>query len=107
MKGSISKKLAYIGAGIGLALYAIFGLLYGSLLGGIVGLKIAPGLFGTALTYAIVPRIIVALGMLTGVMVAGTIFVVGSASLGWLVGFVIDPATWRSKETLKEHKVKH
>ncbi len=54
-----------------------------------------------------VPRIIVALGMLTGVMVAGTIFVVGSASLGWVIGFLIEPATWRGKESLKEHEIKH
>ena len=107
MKGSISNKLAYTGAGIGLALYAIFGLLYGSLLGGVVGLNIVHALFGTSLAHAVVPRIIVAVGMLTGVMVAGTIFVVGSASLGWVIGFIIDPATWSRKESLKEHKVKH
>ena len=107
MKGSISSKLAYTGAGIGLALYAIFGLLYGSLLGGIVGLNIVHALFGTSLAQAVLPRIIVALGMLAGVMVAGTIFVIGSASLGWVIGFVIDPATWRGKETLKEQKIKH
>ena len=107
MKGSISSKLAYTFAGIGLALYAIFGLLYGSLLGGIVGLNIVHALFGTTLAHAVVPRIIVALGMLSGVMVAGTIFVIGSASFGWLIGFVIDPATWSRKETLKEQKIKH
>ena len=107
MKKSISNRLAYIGAGIGLALYAVFGLMYGSLLGGVVGLNIAHAIFGSAMTYAIVPRIIVALGMLTGVMAVGTVFVVGSAALGWVIGFVIDPETWKRTEGLKEHGVKH
>ena len=107
MKSTISNRLAYIGAGIGVALYAVFGLMYGSVLGGIVGLNIAHTIFGSTMTYAIVPRIIVALGMLTGIMVAGTLFVVGSASLGWVIGFVIDPATWSRTEEMKEHPVKH
>ncbi len=107
MKGSISNRLAYLGAGVGLALYAIFGLLYGSLLGGVVGLNIVHAVFGTTLAQAVLPRIIVALGMLTGVLVAGTIFVVGSASLGWVIGYLIDPATWSRKETLEEHKLHH
>ena len=107
MKKTISNRLAYIGAGIGVTLYAVFGLMYGSVLGGVIGLKVAHAIFGSALTYAIVPRIIVALGMLTGIMVAGTIFVVGSASLGWVIGFVIDPATWSRTENMKEHPVKH
>ncbi len=105
MKGSISNRLAYLGAGVGLALYAIFGLLYGSLLGGVVGLNIVHAVFGTTLAQAVLPRIIVALGMLSGVLVAGTIFVVGSASLGWVIGYLIDPATWSSKESLEEHKL--
>ena len=106
MKTSLSNRLAYIGAGIGLALYAIFGLLYGSLLGGIVGLNIVHSLYGTTLASAVLPRIIVALGMLTGVLTAGTVVVLCGAAMGWMAGFVLDPGTWR-KESLKEHKVKN
>jgi hypothetical protein len=41
MKTTLSRKTAYIGAGAGLVLFAIFGLLPGSLLGGAAGIKLA------------------------------------------------------------------
>ena len=41
MKNTLSRKAAYIGAGAGLVLFAIFGLLPGSLLGGAAGIKFA------------------------------------------------------------------
>lgn len=104
MKGTIANKLAYLGAGVGLTLYAIFGLLYGSLLGGVVGLNIVHTLFGTSLAQGILPRVIVALGMLSGVLVAGTICVLGSAAVGWLIGYLIDPLASRRTESLQEHE---
>jgi hypothetical protein len=41
MKITIARKTAYIGAGAGLVLFALFGLMPGSLLGGAMGLNIA------------------------------------------------------------------
>jgi hypothetical protein len=41
MKTTLSRKTAYIGAGAGMVLFAIFGLLPGSLLGGAAGIKLA------------------------------------------------------------------
>ena len=38
-EGKYTRKLAYIGAGCGLVLFAIFGLLPGSFLGGVMGLN--------------------------------------------------------------------
>ncbi|MBS1125621.1 MAG: hypothetical protein H6Q98_559 [Nitrospirae bacterium] len=51
MKNSIAKKGAYIGAGAGLVLFAIFGLLPGSLLGGAMGINIAGWMFGLPLPH--------------------------------------------------------
>ena len=49
MKTTIARKTAYIGAGAGLVLFALFGLLPGSLLGGAMGINIAGWLFGLPL----------------------------------------------------------
>jgi hypothetical protein len=89
-KERMSKKATYAGAGIGLVLFAIFGLLPGSFLGGAMGLNLAGMLFGNPVTSGVLPRVIVGLSMLIGVMVAGIIFVFGSSLAGWLFGAVLD-----------------
>jgi hypothetical protein len=86
----LSKKFTYIGAGIGLVLFALVGLLPGSLLGGAMGLNIVGTLFGYPVTAGVLQRMIVAASMLVGVMVAGIIFVVGCSVAGWLVGTAAD-----------------
>mgnify|MGYP006267363807 CR=1 FL=1 len=86
----MAKKMAYIGAGVGVALFAVGGLLPGSFLGGVVGLNIAGSLFGLPVSSALLPRLIVGLCMLLGVLVSGIIFISGSSILGWLIGYVID-----------------
>ena len=91
MKNSrYSKKLAYMGAGCGVVLFAIFGLLPGSFLGGVMGLNIAGTLFGVPVASGIVSRLIVAASMVVGVMVSGIIFITASSVAGWLVGTVVD-----------------
>jgi len=66
-----SKKLMFIGAGCGIVLFAIFGLLPGSFLGGVMGLNIAGTLLGMPVTSGILSRVIVAALMVVEVMVAG------------------------------------
>jgi hypothetical protein len=90
MKNSLSRKAAYIGAGAGLVLFAIFGLLPGSLMGGAAGLKFAGMLFNLHLEVGILSRIIVLASMLVGVVVSGIAIVTAAASTGWLIGRVID-----------------
>jgi small-conductance mechanosensitive channel len=92
MKTTLSRKAAYIGAGAGLVLFAIFGLLPGSLLGGAAGIKVAGMLFGLPLEPGVVSRSIVLLSMLIGVMVSGIAIVTATSTAGWLVGNVIDTA---------------
>jgi hypothetical protein len=91
MKNSkYSKKLAYMGAGCGVVLFAIFGLLPGSFLGGVMGLNIAGTLFGMPVASGILSRLIVAASMVVGVMVSGIIFITASSVAGWLAGTAMD-----------------
>ena len=93
MKTTLSKKAAYIGAGAGLVLFAIFGLLPGSLLGGAAGIKFAGMLFGLPLEPGVVSKAIVLLSMIVGVMVSGIAIVTATTTAGWLVENVIGTAT--------------
>ena len=100
-----TKKLAYMGAGCGVVLFAVFGLLPGSFLGGVMGLNIAGIMFGTPVGAGLVPRMIVAASMVAGVMVSGLMFIMASTTLGWLSGTVADAIRIGNKElAIAEHK---
>jgi len=86
MKTTLSRKTAYIGAGAGMVLFAIFGLLPGSLLGGAAGIKLGGMLFGLPLESGIIQRVIVLASMLVGVMVSGVTIVTATTTMGWLAG---------------------
>ncbi len=90
MKTTISRKTAYIGAGAGLVLFALFGLLPGSLMGGAAGINIAGWLFGLPLQPSLLSRIIVLSSMLIGILVAGIVMVTAASTVGWLVGKVLE-----------------
>ena len=103
----MKEKLIYIGAGAGLVLFAVYGLFPGSFLGGIMGLNLTGLLFGYPVTGDIVPRMIVALSMLIGIMVSGLIFLIGGTIIGWLVGTSIDAVTKARKRSVStEHSKK-
>jgi hypothetical protein len=105
MKTTLSRKTAYIGAGAGLVLFALFGLLPGSLLGGAMGINIAGWLFGLPLEPGLLSRVIVLGSMLIGVLVAGIAIVTASSTIGWLVGKALEPGTAPAAEEAKaEHK---
>jgi len=101
MKNSIEKKSTYIGAGAGLVLFAIFGLLPGSLLGGAAGIKVAGLLLGLPLEPGIISRTIVLASMLIGVLVAGIVIVTATSTIGWLAGKALQNAD--SNEALLAH----
>jgi small-conductance mechanosensitive channel len=90
MKNSLSRKTAYMGAGAGLVLFAIFGLLPGSLIGGAAGLKLAGMLFNQPLEAGIISRAIVLASMLMGVVVSGIAIVTATSTAGWLLGMLMD-----------------
>ena len=101
-----TRKATYMGAGAGLVLFAIIGLLPGSFIGGVVGLNIAGSIFGLPLTSALLPRLVVGMSMLLGIFVSALIFITGASVLGWLMGSAID--SLRSGKALPvEAKVKH
>lgn len=86
----MSKKGLYVGTGMGLLLFALVGLFPGSMIGGVLGLKIAGSLFGSPVEAALLPRAIVAVSMIIGVIVAAITFVLGTGILGWFAGSVVD-----------------
>ena len=86
MKTSKSKQGAYAGAGAGLVLFGLFGLLPGSLVGGAMGISAAGMLFGLPLEPGLLSRMIVLASMVLGVMVSGIMITTASSSIGWLVG---------------------
>jgi hypothetical protein len=102
MKTTMARKSAYIGAGAGLVLFAIFGLLPGSLIGGAAGINLAGWLFGLPLEPGLVSRAIVQVSMLMGVLVAGTTILTATSTMGWLAGRVVDNAAQRSQKEARE-----
>lgn len=89
MNNSFSKKATFVGAGAGLVLFVMFGLLPGSLLGGAAGLKFAELFFGLPLEPGIMSRAIVLASMLVGVMVSGIIIVTATSTTAWIISRVI------------------
>jgi hypothetical protein len=98
MNTTLSRTTAYIGAGAGIVLFALFGLLPGSLLGGAAGIKLAGMLFGLPLDSGILQRVIVLVSMLVGIMVSGITIVAATATMGWLTGAALQGSG--SEETL-------
>ncbi len=90
MKDSgFAKNMAYIGAGCGVVLFAVFGLLPGSYLGGVVGLNVAGIILGLPVSSGLFSRLIVAASMVMGVMVSGIMFITAASTAGWLISTVI------------------
>lgn len=97
----LSKKFTYVGAGIGLVLFALFGLLPGSFIGGVLGLNIAGKIFGIPITPTVPTKIIIALMMILGVIVSAVLFIMSTAILGWLIGYIIS-AVFERKSVAEE-----
>jgi hypothetical protein len=85
MKTDKAKKGLYIGATAGLILFILIGLLPSSFVGGVLGLRIASYVLGTAVETALLSRAVVGLSMVAGVLVSGVVFIVVTSLIGWAV----------------------
>jgi hypothetical protein len=99
-----SQKGLYVGTGIGLILFVLVGVLSGSLIGGIIGLKAAGFIFGAPLEGALLARVIVAISMMSGVFVSALVFIGGMGFLGWAAGFLFDATAKTGVEATDAHK---
>ena len=87
-RNKIAKKFGLVGAGVGLTLFAFFGLLQGSLIGGAIGLDIVNSMFDPSVQPTLMARVIIGASMLAGVIVTGIAFLVIFSAAGAVVGYV-------------------
>jgi len=99
MKTTIANKMAYLGTGAGLILFAIFGILPGSLVGGAMGLSVAGALFGTPVEPGVLARMLLAASMLVGVLATGLLMVAATTTVGWIAGTAVDAVTGKGHRT--------
>ncbi len=92
-----AKKGLYVGVGAGLVLFVLAGLLPGSLLGGAIGLKIVGMISGGPMTAAILPKVILAVSMMFGIMLSAVVYVLGTGMVGLGVGHMIAAARSRAE----------
>jgi hypothetical protein len=104
MKTTMTRQGAYIGAGAGLVLFGIFGLLPGSLLGGAAGIHFAGMLFGLPLDPGIISRAIVLASMLVGALVSGVAIVAATSTIGWLGGLALGSSMHENTITAVERR---
>ncbi|MEW6713512.1 MAG: hypothetical protein AB1306_00270 [Nitrospirota bacterium] len=86
----MAKKGLYVGTGAGLVLFVLAGLLPGSLIGGVIGLKVITAVTGAPLGGAILSRILLAVSMLMGIMASAAACIMGPGLIGWSIGYLID-----------------
>ena len=103
----MAPKLALTGGGVGLGLFAIHGIVNASFIGGIMGLNLAGAIMGFPVESAILARVVMALGMLSGVLVSGLIFVMAGSTAGWLAGKVMDIIVRVAHHKDTAHAVRH
>lgn len=101
-----AQKGLYVGTGVGLILFVLVGLLSGSLVGGMIGLKMAGAILGAPVEGALFARLIVAISMIAGVFASGLIFIGGTGFLGWVAGYVYDASVKTGLEATQAHTAK-
>lgn len=87
------NKASLVGVAIGLVAFLTIALLPSLVYGGYAGLLLAGGIFGTPVEPTVLARGLVAFGMILGVVALASIFAIGGAALGALVGALFEKAT--------------
>jgi hypothetical protein len=90
-----SKKFLYMGAACAAVLFAVFGILPGSCLGGVMGLNVAGILLGLPVTSGKLSALLVAASMAMGVIVSGIIFITTAVTIGWIISRMLDAVRGR------------
>jgi len=103
-RGEIAKKGLYVGIGAGLVLFVLAGLMPGSLIGGVIGLRIINAVTGGPLGSELIPRVVVGVSMLAGIIASALICIMGPGVVGWAIGSLID-STQVETETKEEATV--
>ncbi len=98
MKTTWSNRLSYVGAGVSIALFVIFGLMPGTLISGLIGLKIISTLTGIPVEPSIISRVLLAVFIFAGVFITALVFVIAGTTIGWLIGTAIDTLKKREKK---------
>ncbi len=85
-----TQAATFIGAGVGLVIFAVFGLLPGSFLGGAAGLNLAGKIFGLPLAPTLLPKMIIAASMAIGAAFFGLVITLTFAALGSIGGVCLE-----------------
>lgn len=89
----IANKSALVGAGVGLVIYVLFGLLQGALLGGTAGVLFTNWVFGPGamevMAGELITRAIIGGAMLTGVLVALVMCITVTSVIGYIAGSIL------------------
>ncbi len=98
-KGVNASKGLYAGTGTGLILFLLVGMFPGALIGGAAGLLVTNMVLGAPVEPTIIPRIIMVLSMVVGIMSSAAVFIVGTSVLGWSIGAAIDTVQASGQES--------
>ncbi len=95
------QTLAFVGGGLGLAIFLVVGLLPSVVYGGYAGVILANSLFETAIHTSVWAQAIVIFGVLVGVLSTGALFVFVGAALGAGLALALG-VTSSTEETAEE-----
>jgi hypothetical protein len=93
-----SKNFALIGGGVGVVLFAVFGLLTSFFIGGVMGVNLAEKFLGYPLTSAVIGRLIISASIGVSVTVAAIMSIGLSSLAGWLIGTIVETVKGEEKE---------